>query len=103
LLGCFIPWLIYLRYGRDPKIEYKAEYEQNIPTDDPPAIVNAICGPGFSNEIGEPDLDGFNATIIDLIDRKYLLFENKPDKEELLVSIYLRINSDKDKSTLKAF
>jgi Ca2+/Na+ antiporter len=32
LLGCFIPLLIYLRYGRDLKIKYKAEYEQDIPT-----------------------------------------------------------------------
>jgi uncharacterized membrane protein len=105
LLGCFIPLLIWFLYGREPKIDYHAEYERDIPTDDPPAIVNAICGPGFSKKIGNPDLDGFKATIMDLIDRKYLLFENKPNPEEdtLLSSMYLKINPDKDNNDLKPF
>ena len=72
-LALFIPGIIYLRYGREPKIDYKAEYERDIPTDDPPAIVNAICGPGFSKKVGVPDMDGFKATIMDLINRKYLI------------------------------
>ena len=50
-LALFIPFIIYFRYGREPKIEYQAEYERDIPTDDPPAIVNAICGPGFSKKL----------------------------------------------------
>ena len=50
LLGIFIPVIIYFRYGREPKIDYQAEYERDIPTDDPPALVNAICGPGFSKK-----------------------------------------------------
>jgi len=44
LLICLIPIVIYLIYGREPKIDYRAEYERDIPTDDLPAIVNAICG-----------------------------------------------------------
>lgn len=106
LLACFIPLLIYLRYGREPKIDYQAEYERDIPTDDPPAIVNAICGPGFSKKIGEPDMDGFKATIMDLIDKKYLLLKNEPsDKEELGLSdsLSFSINPKKDQSTLKEF
>ena len=109
-LALFIPFLIYFRYGREPKIEYQAEYERDIPTDDPPAIVNAICGPGFSKKIGEPDMDGFKATIMDLIDRKYLTMENEPTSEDidkegygLAGSMYLKYNSNKDTSELKSF
>lgn len=87
---CLIPFLIYYRFVREPKIDYRAEYERDIPTDDPSAVVNAICGPGFSKKIGEPDMDGFKATIMDLIDGKYLLF-NKQDhhvNDEVLKKIF---------------
>jgi uncharacterized membrane protein len=106
ILACFLPLIIYLRFGREPKINYMAEYERDIPTNDPPAIVNAICGPGFSKKIGIPDMDGFKATIMDLINRKYLLLKNEPSgKEELGLSgpIFLSVNPDRDPSTLKEF
>ncbi len=64
---CFIPLIIYLIYGKDPKIDYKAEYEYEVPVDDPPAVVNAICGKLLGKEVGKPDMDGFRATIMDLI------------------------------------
>ena len=106
LMAIFIPVIIYFRYGREPKIDYQAEYERDIPTDDPPALVNAICGPGFSKKIGEPDMDGFKATIMDLIDRKYLLIEKEPSSQEgygFDDSLFLKVNPGKDKSTLKGF
>ena len=106
LLSCFIPLIIYLRYGREPRINYQAEYERDIPTEDPPAIVNAICGPGFSKKIGEPDLDGFKATIMDLIDRKYLLIENEPTKNTelgLSGSMFFKVNPEKDTDSLRGF
>ena len=106
ILAIFIPVIIYFRYGREPKIDYQAEYERDIPTDDPPALVNAICGPGFSKKIGEPDMDGFKATIMDLIDRKYLLMEKEsPSKEGYGIddSMFLKVNPGKDKSSLKGF
>jgi uncharacterized membrane protein len=105
-LALFVPLIIYLRYGREPKIDYKAEYERDIPTNDPPAIVNAICGPGFSKKVGEPDMDGFKATIMDLIDRKYLILENQPsDKEDFgeSGSLYFKINHEMDLTSLKTF
>jgi uncharacterized membrane protein len=105
-LALFIPGIIYWRYGREPKIDYKAEYERDIPTDDPPAIVNAICGPGFSKKVGVPDMDGFKATIMDLINRKYLLLEKTPSEKGgngLSGSMFLKINPEKDLSTLKEF
>jgi uncharacterized membrane protein len=105
-LALFVPGIIYLIYGREPKIDYKAEYERDIPTDDPPAIVNAICGPGFNKKVGVPDMDGFKATIMDLINRKYLLLEKTPSNKEgygLSESMFLKINKEKDLSTLKEF
>jgi uncharacterized membrane protein len=106
ILACLVPLIIYLKFGREPKIDYKAEYERDIPTDDPPAIVNAICGPGFSKKIGIPDMDGFKATIMDLINRKYLILKNEPSGKEglgLSGSIFLEVNKDKDSSTIKDF
>ncbi|MGV8144431.1 MAG: DUF2207 domain-containing protein [Methanothermobacter sp.] len=104
LLVCLTPVIIYYIYGREPKIDYQAEYERELPTDDPPAIVNAICGSKYS--IGKPDMDGFKATIMDLIDRKYLLFDEvKSDKEDLGLSggLSLKINKDMGLSNLKNF
>jgi uncharacterized membrane protein len=110
LLGCFIPIIIWFFFGKELRIDYKAEYERDTPTDDPPAIVNAICGPGFSKNIGEPDMDGFKATIMDLINRKYLLIIDKADTEEedtedysKVSLIYLKVNPDKNDSNLKIF
>ncbi|WP_048190253.1 DUF2207 domain-containing protein [Methanobacterium sp. SMA-27] len=105
-LALFIPFFIYLRFGREPKIDYRAEYERDIPTDDPPAIVNAICGPGFSKKVGVPDMDGFKATIMDLINRKYFILQNHPsDKDGYGAdgSMFLKVNPEQDSSKLKRF
>lgn len=105
-LALFIPLIIYMRFGREPKIDYSAEYERDIPTNDPPAYVNAICGPGFSKKVGEPDMDGFKATIMDLIDRKYFIMENQPSEKEgygISGSMNLRYNPDMNTSNLKRF
>lgn len=106
ILLCSVPLIIYLKFGREPKIDYQAEYERDIPTDDPPAIVNAICGPGFSKKIGTPDMDGFKATIMDLINSKYLLLKNEPSGKEdlgLSASISMKVNQNKNSSKLKDF
>jgi uncharacterized membrane protein len=57
LLMSLIPLFIYLYFGREPKIDYYEKYERDLPTDDPPAIVNAICA-GNTKEVGFPNLDG---------------------------------------------
>lgn len=47
-LGSVIPFIIYLRYCMEFKIDYNNDYvtdlPTDLPTDDPPAIVNALCG-----------------------------------------------------------
>jgi uncharacterized membrane protein len=106
LLAILIPLIIYFRYGREPKIDYRAEYERDIPTNDPPAMVNALCGSGFSKKIGKPDMDGFKATIMDLINRKYLTLEKAhTDKEGygLREPMFLKVNPNLDISALEEF
>lgn len=99
LFACFTPIFLYLIYGREPKIDYNAKYEKDLPYDDPPAIVNAICA-NNSGIIGTPDLNGFRATILDLIDRDYLIL-NEEGYSSILSksnSLLLRVNKNKDLS-----
>ncbi|MDY9923211.1 MAG: DUF2207 domain-containing protein [Methanobacterium sp.] len=89
LLLSFIPVYIYLKHGREPKIDYDAPYERELPFDDPPAIVNAICNNSLE-KVGEPDINGYTATIMDLIDKKYLVTANSQfngKSNSMLVSI----------------
>ena len=72
-----LPVGMYLKWGRNPKITYKADYESQIPTDDSPVFVNAMI-PGIIEEINE---DAFTATLLDLIDRRYykMIMSNEED------------------------
>lgn len=99
LLMALIPLFIYLYFGREPKIDYNAQYETELPTDDPPAIVNAICA-GNPKKIGVANLDGFRATILDLTDRNYLLIN---DEDYYSDSLLLEINPDYDPDSLWEF
>lgn len=62
-------YYIYDKYGRELKIDYIKGYERNPPTNDSPALVNAILN---SPNSGEPNLDAFLATLFDLARRGYL-------------------------------
>lgn len=96
-----IPIFIHLYYVRKPKIDYNAKYETDLPTDDPPAIVNAICA-GDPEIMGVPNLDGFRATILDLIDRNYI-FLNESGENNHSKKLFLEINPDYDISSLWGF
>ncbi len=96
ILSIIIPIFIYLRYGREPKIKYIGQYEREPPTDDPPVMINALSGKIPGKSVGTPDMDGFLATIMDLINREYLkLIEYKTDKNDE-TSIELKINPLKE-------
>ena len=71
----------YFKYGREPKVDYDGIYEREPPTDDPPAVVNAMID---NDTFGVPNLKGFEATIMDLIDRK--VFFIKKENEDLLMT-----------------
>lgn len=97
------PIFIYLYYFREPKIDYNAQYETDLPTDDPPAIVNAVCA-GDPEMMGVPNLDGFRATILDLIDRNYLFLKNESfDETNYSNCLLIEINPSNDLSTLWGF
>lgn len=101
LLILAMPIFIYFYYIRKPKIDYNAEYETYLPTDDPPAIVNAVCA-GDPEIMGVPNLNGFRATILDLIDRNYLFLKNE-SFEGYSKNLLFKINPKKDLSNLWEF
>ena len=47
---------VYLRYGREPKVEYPGRYEREPPTDDPPAVVgrSSARSPRWERESSPP-------------------------------------------------
>jgi uncharacterized membrane protein len=71
------PLLIYFRYGREQKIDYKKTYERKPPADSKPAIVNAI----IYGRMGISKIEGFTATFMDLANRNYISLRNlKPEE-----------------------
>jgi uncharacterized membrane protein len=100
LLSIVIPLIIYFKYGREPKSSYQGEYERELPINDPPAVVNAISGKGFGKTVGTPNMDGFQATIMDLINRGYLgvSTEDNGNKKKVFLEII-----DKPRNDLYSF
>lgn len=93
LLSLVIPLWIYFKYGREPKTTYQGEYERELPTNDPPAIVNALSGKGIRKDVGIPDMDGFQATIMDLINRGYLAAEEVTNDKKGKKSVNIKFKS----------
>jgi uncharacterized membrane protein len=81
----FVPFSLivtYLKFGREPKVDYDGIYEREPPTDDSPAVVNAMID---NDTFGQPNINGFEATIMDLIDKR--VFSIKKDDKDLLLTI----------------
>ena len=98
LISLIIPILIYIKEGREPKIAYNGIYEREPPTKDMPAFVNAMQG-GFGESIGKPNNHGFQATIMDLINRGYISISKEEGalKNSAIMEIhYDKINELKD-------
>ncbi len=66
LPGALGALFIYFRYGREPATGYDREYEQEPPTDLPPAEVGALLSQGRVDE------KQFTATMFDLIRKKVI-------------------------------
>ncbi len=90
LISLVIPFLAYFFFGREPEIEYNGEYERELPTNDPPATVNALTNVSITGA-GNPSMDGFKATVMDLINRKYFKLEDTSIEGDTI----LNINYDK--------
>ncbi|WP_407411408.1 DUF2207 domain-containing protein [Methanobrevibacter sp.] len=84
---------IYLKYGREPKVDYDGIYERELPTNDPPAMVNALID--NSQDIGTPNMHGFEATILDLINRKVFELETRTDANTNMKELFLKLNREK--------
>ncbi len=81
---------IYLKYGREPEVNYNGIYERELPSDDPPAVVNGLLN---RSNIGEPNMEGFEATIMDLIDRK--IFKMHIESEEHTKDLILELDENR--------
>ena len=97
LLGPVIALLTYLKFGREPEVEYDGIYEREPPSDDSPEVVNAIYATG---NIGKPDMDGFEACILNLIDKKVLKLSNVYNEDTETNDLYIEFSEDT--SDLKA-
>lgn len=93
ILGILSPIPIYIKYGREPKIEYNEKYEMDLPTKHSPVFVNTI----IEGAIGETDEYGFQASLLDLIDKKYYKIISSNEDDVVLKQ------KDKDMSLLKQY
>ena len=95
LISLIIPVAIYFKKGREPKIEYNGIYERELPTEDGPMFVDALYS--SENGIGNPSKNGYQATIMDLINRKYLILNKDKDNLEI------EVNGSKNLANLETF
>jgi uncharacterized membrane protein len=58
--------VVWWRHGREPSVDYDREYEQEPPSDHPPAVIEGLLSQGKVDELG------FTATVFDLIRRGVL-------------------------------
>ncbi|OED30779.1 DUF2207 domain-containing protein [Methanosphaera sp. WGK6] len=80
IIVLFVPVAVYFKYGREPKITYSADYESQMPTNDSPIFINAMV----NGNAGETDLDGFQAVLLDLIDKGYYKIISDNDENTVL-------------------
>ena len=91
LLSPLIAIITYIRYGREPKVDYDGIYERNPPSDDSPEVVNAIYAKGT---IGSPNMDGFEACILNLIDKKVFKISKKLDENTETNDLYIEFSDN---------
>nr|WP_269850776.1 DUF2207 domain-containing protein [Methanosarcina horonobensis] len=90
LLALALPFLIYFRYGREPRIDYEAIYEREPPTDSRPAVVNAI----MQGRIGTPTMDGFTATVMNLANLGYISLRTIKYEESKALGLFKSESED---------
>ena len=93
LVSPIVAIFVYLRFGREPKVDYDGIYEREPPTNDPPAMVNALID--NSRDIGTPNMKGFEATILNLINKKVFELETRRDPNTDLTDLYLKLNRNR--------
>jgi hypothetical protein len=91
LLSPVVAIFTYLKFGREPKVDYDGIYERELPTDDSPEVVNAIYANG---DIGTPNMDGFEAAILNLIDKKVLKLTKQFDENTETNDLYIEFSGN---------
>ena len=89
----------YLRYGREPKVDYDGIYERELPTDDPPEVINALVED--RTDLGTPTMKGFEASIMNIIDKKAFRLSVDENADYDTRDLILTFDQDK-KSELSA-
>jgi len=81
----FFVW--YIKYGREPKIDYDRQYEQEPPRDIPPAFLGVILNQKAlnRNDLGR----AFTATLLDLARRGYMTIEEEEKRILFIKKEYL--------------
>ncbi|MEI6158103.1 MAG: DUF2207 domain-containing protein, partial [Atribacterota bacterium] len=80
-------FVFYFKYGKEPKIDYDRQYEQEPPRDIPPAALPAILS---HKQVNRRDMGrAFMATLLDLARRGYLSVEEEEKKGFLGKKEYL--------------
>ena len=85
----------YLRYGREPKVDYDGIYERELPTNDPPEVINALVED--RTDLGTPTMKGFEASIMNIIDKK--VFRLSPQENVDFDTRDLILTFDQDKKS----
>ena len=91
LVSPLIVIITYIKYGREPKVEYDGIYERELPTDDPPVVINAIIE--NKHGVGKPNMKGFEATILSIIDKKAVNLSTKKDENTGTNDMILKFNT----------
>ena len=89
-LALVFPFVIYFRYGREPKIDYEAIYEREPPTDSKAAVVNAI----MRGKMGIPTMEGFTATVMDLVNLGYISLHTVKSEESKALGLFKSDSED---------
>ncbi len=83
----------YFKYGREPKVMYDGIYERDLPTNDPPEVINAMIE--NKKDIGTPNMKGFEASIMNLIDKKVFKIFTENNVESDTNDLILTFNHEK--------
>jgi len=85
--------ITYLKFGREPKVNYDGIYERDLPTSDPPEVINALIE--NKHDIGTPNMKGFESSIMNIIDKKAIHLNTQSDEKSELRELILTFDHDK--------
>ena len=84
----------YFKYGREPKVMYDGIYERELPSNDSPEVINALIE--NKKDLGTPNIKGFEASIMNLIDRKILKLYTEENVSSGTNELLLTFNHEKE-------